>query len=336
MTTTKAVTCSWDGERWTTSDGQGCNEDHCAMRGRCPHHVQHGAQVFTCPSCIRRTRKDLAAIVELYALMAYDARIDGIESEAMNLLGPAAAPEQYAERRARLSALYERQGWCEWPRPEAFRSDDPHHPYAVLGRWRLALEDTGWLGYDDRLVTVATAADMLDGALSGGFPHSDEWEEFTREIAACRTHLEQVDHASRTPDLGRPCPSCATTYGPGRPAPRLQKRYASHPGYGPGQRCERKDCAICAGTHDAWHCPDFPELHAWTDGDYRAKVDADYVEHATALTADRLRDRFGVKPGTIRAWAMRGKVRKHGLDHLGRQLYDVADVQRNAPIGEPA
>lgn len=326
MTTTRTKPCTWDGETWTNAAGQTCNEDHCAMRGRCANHVRHGAQVFTCPSCIRRTRKDLEAIVQLYALLGFDARIDGIESEAMNLIGAAAAPEQYAERRARLAALYERQGWCEWPRSEAFRADDPHHPYAVLGRWRLALEDSSWLRYDDRLVTVAGAAGSLATALDGGFPHSDEWEEFAREIAACRTHLEQVDHNARTPDLGRPCPSCVTEHGKG---PRLQKRYATHPGYEPGQRCDRPGCRTCAGDLDAWHCPDDP-AHAWTEGDYRAKVDADYVEHASALTASQLHERFGVSRGSVTAWAAKGEVRKRGKDHRGLQLYDVADVARKA------
>lgn len=325
--------CTWDGARWVQPDESNCNQHHCAMRGRCPNHVDADAGLRTCPSCVRRTRRDIETIVLRYALIAFDAEVDGIDSEAMNLLGPAAAPEQYAERRARLQARYERQGWCDWPRPEAFRDDDPHHPYAVLGRWRLALEDAGWLRYDDRFVTVVSAASSLLSALDGGFPHSDEWEDFARELAACRAHLEQVDHASRTPDLGRPCPTCAAEHGTG---PRLQKRYAGHPGADPGQPCARPGCQICAGTYDAWHCPDYPDLHAWTDGDYRAKVDADYIEHATSLTASQLHDRFGVRPGTVRAWALRGKVRKHGLDQLGRQLYDAADVQRHAGSQRPA
>lgn len=325
---TTRPTCTWDGNKWTQPDGTTCNDNHCAMRGRCPNHVQPEAGVRTCGTCIGRTRKHLAAIVVRYALMAYDAQVDGVDSEAMNLLGRAAAPEQYAARRDQLQALYQRQGWCDWPRVEAFRPDDPHHPYAVLGRWDLALRDQGYLGQTDLLITVTRAAEDLDRALNGPFPHGDDFEDFAAEIAACLAHLEAVDHDSRTPERGRPCPSCAAEHGKG---PRLQKRYAKHPGYDPGQRCNKPNCKICDGRKDAWHCPDNP-THAWSDEDYRSKVAADYVEHSDRLTASQLATRLGVKAGTIRVWASRGKIRKRGRDHLGRQLYDVADTTRRATV----
>jgi len=328
-------TCTWDGiATWITPAGETCNEDHCALRGRCPHHVRHAAGINTCPSCIRKTRKDIAAILLRYALMAYDAQADGVDSEAMNLLGNAAAPDQYAARRDMLTALYERQGWCEWPRPEAYRADDPHHPYAVLGRWDMALREQGWLGQTDLLVTVAESARALTTALDGGFPHGDEFEDFAREIAACRMHLEAVDHDDRVPEQGRPCPTCAAENEDGK-APRLQKRYAHHPGMLPGTRCEKAGCRTCDGRDDAWHCPDNPG-HAWTDGEYRNRVDADYLEHADALTADQMHQRFGVSRGSVSGWATKGEVSKRGKDQRGRQLYSVADVTAKLAVPEPA
>ena len=321
-------TCTWDGERWTTPTEEPCAEDHCALRGRCGGHVDHAAGINTCPSCIGRTRKHLSAIVERYALMAYDAQVDGVDSEAMNLLGRAAAPEQYGARRAMLTALYERQGWCDWPRPESYRPDDPHHPYSVLGRWDMALRDQGWLGQTDLLVTVSSAADALNGALNGGFPHGDEFEDFAREIAACLMHLEAVDHDDHVPEQGRPCPTCAASNEDGK-GPKLRKRYAHHPGMQPGQRCTLAGCSTCDGRDDAWHCPD-NAAHAWTEDEYRNRVDVDYLEHAPALTADQMGERFGVRPGTVRVWANRGKVSKCGHDALGRQLYDVEQVKRLA------
>jgi hypothetical protein len=314
--------------------GETCNRDHCALRGRCAGHVDHAAGINTCPSCIGRTRKDIAAIVVRYAVMAYDAQVDGVDSEAMNLLGAAADPDQYAARRDMLTALYERQGWCEWPRPEAYRADDPHHPYAVLGRWDMALRDQGWLGQTDLLVTVASAATALDSALNGGFPHGDEFEDFARDIAACRTHLEAVDHDDRVPEQGRPCPTCAAENEDGK-APRLQKRYAHHPGMPPGARCETMGCRTCDGRDDAWHCPAHLG-HSWTDDEYRNRVDADYLEHAEALTADQLRQRFGISRGSITGWAAKGEVRKRGRDHHGRQLYDVAGVRAKLSTQQPA
>ena len=314
--------CTWDGERWTKADETPCNDDHCAMRGRCPNHVQHGAGIITCPSCIRRVRKDLYTISLRATLLRFDVEIDGIESEAMNLIGPAASPEQYAERRNRLNTAYERQGWCDWPRSEAYRPDDPSHPYAVLSRWAQALEDGGWNTVAPFQWTISRAVQAIDGALDR-FAHGDEFEDLARELASCRSHLDDVDHDSRTPDLGRPCPTCVEANGKG---PRLRKRHASHPGSKPGQRCSDSLCAVCDGRSDSWHCPDEP-AHAWTDDDYHHRVDADYLQVADRLTADQMAARFKIKASLVRKWASRGQIRKRGTDQHGRVLYAVADVE---------
>lgn len=324
--------CTWDGERWTTPDELPCNEDHCAMRGRCPGHVNHDAGIITCPRCIRRVRKDIDTIVERTVLLAFDAEIDGVESEAMNLIGHAAAPRQYAEKRRRLAEHYDAQGWCEWPRSEGYRPDDPHHPYAVLTSWAQAMEDGGWLPVHPFHWTTTRAATAILGALDR-FAHGDEFETFAAEIARCRKHLDDVDHDSRTPDLGRPCPTCVDEHGKG---PKLRKRHATHPGSRPGQRCSDRLCAICNGHADAWHCPDNP-AHAWTDAEYRDRVDADYLEHADHLPAREVAQRAGVPLSQVRKWCARTwdeaarkwlppalVSRRKGAD--GRKLYRVAEV----------
>lgn len=342
----KTPACNWDGERWTQPDETPCNEDHCAMRGRCANHVQHEAGIITCPSCIRRVRKDVEAIVELWIrLLVFDVVIDGIESEAMNLAGVAASPAQYAEKRRRIAAAYDDQGWCDWPRLEAFRDDDPHHPYSVLARCAQALEDAGWVTQAAWDWTVVRAAETITRALDGGFPHGDEFESIAAEIAACRSHLEAVDHDSRTPDLGRPCPACVEAHGKG---PRLRKRHSAHTGYAPGQTCpervkateeaERRakvcpwprvyleaECEICDGTLDAWHCPDDP-AHSWVDADYHHRVDADYVQVAEWLSSADMIARTGVTRGSLTGWASQGHVAKRVGD--GRVVYRVADVVR--------
>lgn len=329
-----------------------CGKDHCGLSG-CAQHVEHDAGIWTCPRCIGRARGDLAAIVDLYALVptAADKRGNelgplleeaadaGLESEAFNLVGPAAAPEQYSEKRNRLRALYERRGWCDWPRHEGFHEDDPHHPYAVLGRWDMAMRES-YGPQTDLFVTISSAAAYLTGLLAAGFPHTQEFEDFTREIRTCRQHLEQVVHDDSMPEKGAPCPTCAAERGKG--APKLQKRYAVHPGLPAGMRCGAKDlsqgrlleCKICDGDNDTWHCPAVAE-HWWTDADYRLRVDGDYVEHATDLPAAELAERLGVPVSTIRKWAARVWIKKTktwrepllvsrrtGVD--GRKLYPVA------------
>lgn len=322
-----------------------CSKTHCAMRGSCPSHVNVAVGERTCPVCIGGVRRDLSKVGDLYALVetAVDARsLDigalleeategGIDAEAFNLIGPAAAPEQYAEQRRRLGVAYEQRGWCDWPRHERFRDDDPHHPYSVLGRWDLAMREQ-YGPQTDLFITVTSAIGYLTGLLAGPFPHDDEFEEFARDVARCRSHLEAVVHDSRAPEVGRPCPRCAEATGKG---PRLQKRYAAHPKLKPGERCTADSCRTCVGFFDTWHCPDNSE-HWWSEEDYRLRVASDYLEHAKALTADQLGQRLGVKPGTIRVWANRDQVRKRGKDHLGRQLYDVEDATRRSGSAQAA
>lgn len=64
-----------------------CPEAHCIRCGR--EHVEQ----LVCPGCIADARADLAAITTLCANLPAEARAKGVDSEAMNLLGPVADPE---------------------------------------------------------------------------------------------------------------------------------------------------------------------------------------------------------------------------------------------------
>lgn len=323
-----------------------CPKSHCALRGRCANHVEQGAGIFTCPSCIGKVRSDLAAIADLYAtagdmvsarlsggMLLDEAEETGIESEAFNLIGPAASTEQVQARRAYADA---ERGWCEYPRP-----DDPHHPYAVLGRWDIALRES-YGPMTDLFVTVTSAANYLTRLLAGEFPHTREFEEFSREVVTCRVHLEQVVHDSREPESGAPCPTCAAEKGDDEKAkvPKLQRRYAPHPAED-CKRCDVKAPIAERRSHDdTWHCPD-NGAHWWTHADYEARVDGDYVTHATKLTMTDLPERTGVNASTLRRWAARKFLRLDGNDPVydeprlkscgwtsdGRKLYRVADVE---------
>lgn len=334
-----------------------CGEDHCAMRGRCASHVNHAAGIVTCPGCIGKARKDLTAIVVLYALAAQDVELRGLEtnplldeaeagvdSEAFNLVGPAATHEQWSERRNRLIALNERRGWCEWPRHESLADNDPHHPYAVLGRWDLAMREN-YGPQTDLFVTVSSSAAYLLNMLGDHpFSHSDEFEDFAREIATCRKHLEQITHDARVPEEGRHCPTCVDLYSKG---PRLRKHYAQHPELKAGEHCKKPPrtaqqltgCTICIGDGDTWHCPDNGE-HWWSEYDYRTKVATDYVLYATELTMSDLPQRTGIAAGTLRRWAGRTplgivdgvrmygepKLKARGRNAEGRKVYRVKDA----------
>jgi hypothetical protein len=299
------------------------------MRGRCASHVDHAAGIVTCPGCIRRARRDLAAIEDLHALMLPEAIEAGIDSEAANLAGPAASSEQVEGKRGYEDA---RRGWCAYP-----RDAEDLHPYTVLGWWDLALRES-YGPQSDLFITVNRARSFLDGLLAGMFPHTREFEEFSKHIARCRNHLEAVLHDSRTPEQGRPCPRCAEA---GDGAPRLQKRYAQHAGAKGYTSCpDPEKCLTCQGANDTWHCPHVGE-HWWTEHDYRDRVAVDYIEHATELPVRELAERCGVPAGTIRRWAAATHrivgddvvevpplLRSRGRYSDGRKTYRVTDVER--------
>jgi hypothetical protein len=284
--------CRWNTDLgWLTVEHRGeckgaecagckpCPKTHCAMRGSCPEHVETAAGITTCPGCIGRTRADLSSIVDLYALIPTEAQEVGIDSEAADLAGPAATPEQRAGRRAHGQVL---------------DPDDEQHPYAVLGRWDMALRETQG-PQTDLFVTVSRAADYLDGVLDGPFPHGDEFEDFASQVSRCRSHLEEVLTDSRRPEEGAPCPACREA-GHDKPA-RLVKRY----------RDDDK-----TGAHDRWVCPDCSA--SWHEADYRLRIGGDFVAHAPALPARELADRLGVAVGTIRNWAASHKTYPIGKD----------------------
>lgn len=357
----KPPTCHYDAERgWLTPEHlrdcddrecagcRPCPKSHCDLLGRCPNHVEQAAGIYTCPSCIGKVKRTVRRIVDVYALVEVDTELrglelgplldeaaeSGIDGEAFNLIGPAADPAQWAERRRRLVLTDDGRGWCSWPKHEGLTEDDPHHPYAVLGKWDMAMRES-YGPQTDLLVTVSSASDYLTGPLLERFAHTSEFEEFAAEVNTCLAHLESVLHDSREPEKGAPCRRCTRVRrddGTEKAAPRLVKRYAEHVEkagalvHPPCSCGEFAHCRICAGHDDTWHCPANGE-HWWSDADYRRTVDGDYVTHAVALTADQAAERFGIKASVIRVWGAREQVRKRGRDQHGITLYDVADIE---------
>ena len=256
---------------------------------------------LTCPACIGKARTDISMIVTLAALMPSEAEETGINSEAAYLAGPAAHPGTWSARKvyvARTTGV-----------PLAsLEDDDPWHPYGVLGRWQMMLEED-YGNHDRALITISGSADYLDRMLHR--VANDPAQDFAllaREIRACRTHLEAVLHDSQAPEMGAPCPTCSDEHGRG---PRLSKRYED---------------ADPTGTSDRWLCP-ADRAHAWTEAEYRMRVGANYLAFAAALTADQMRDQWRIAPGTLRRWVSEGKVSRRGRDQHGRQLYDVNDAR---------
>lgn len=280
------TSCNYITDTWTTNEHlNGCNEptcpgcrpcehDHCELRG-CPNHTNRTTGIWTCPSCIGRTRRDLKTIVRLMTFDIPAETIDaGIESEAMNLAGTATIALPIDSRR----------GWCAWPPTET-------HPYTVLAGWELALREE-YGPNSDLSITIPRAADYLDLLLNQEFPHTRRFEDFARDVRRCRTHLEAVIHDSRAPETGAPCPEC------GDKAPKLIKRY------GPTE------------NDDAWHCPDNPGQHSWTNAAYWQRIEGDYLNPDEWMPAKDAAEKLGISIGALKVRATRkpkGRSRLKGL-----------------------
>lgn len=284
---------------------QPCPEHHCTARERCTAHV--APTELSCGECIGKTRRDIAQIVELAALMLGEAIERGVNSEAANLAGPAADPAGWeatqSERRAALNTITDEDDY-EAALKTLLAEDDPRHPLTCLGWWEMAVrEDYGPESH--QRITVASAAAYLDRMLHrlANDPAQD-FALFAGEVATCRAHMEAVLHDSRQPERGAPCPNCP------QPAPRLGKHY---------------DDEDTTGASDRWTCPACGSW--WSEADYRLRVGARYVEHADRLTADQIETTYRVPAGTLRRWVSEGKVDRRGKDGSGRQLYDVAQVK---------
>ena len=276
-----------------------CPEPHCTARAHCTRHVE--PTELTCPTCLSKTRADLAQIVATHAAMSEEAQHQGVESEAANLAGPEADPHGWEARRvwlARTTGRYLGQ----------IGDNDPDGPLTVLGGYDMRLREEYGLRTTLR-TTVPRSAAFLDRILHrlANDPDQD-FPLFVSEVAACRAHMEAVLHDSRQPETGAPCPACTDETGSG---PALVKHY---------------DDDDVTGASDRWECPACRQR--WKEADYRLRIGARYLDHADALTASQIRTQYRVPEGTVRRWASGNKpcVKVRGKDDRGRQLYDVADV----------
>lgn len=290
-----------------------CSEDHCALHGKCANHVRHAAGMYTCSSCVGKTRRNLNRILDRYAEIPEEAIESGVDSEAANLIGPAASPEQV---KARREAGVHVEDFAPATKRRPAITDDPHHPYLVLGRWDMALRED----YDqptDLLVSVSRAADYLAGEILNLFAQDQPqaFEEFASEVATCLSHLESVLSDSRRPEKGAPCPKCDE--------PMVRK-------YG----LQAKD--------DRWSCKCGETME---DDDYRQRAEQQHFLKADMLTSEGVAVRLGVSASTVRRWAGQIRVVFTGMDVReyppalypcaadgeGRKLYRVAaaqDIQR--------
>lgn len=310
-----------------------CPEFHCAGRRHCVAHVP--AEGASCPLEVAKARHAVETIADLSCLLLPAAITDGrVTGEAANLAGPAPNPHRLVERHIELKAA-DLRDWIE--------DDDPHHPFAVLGRWAMMTRDSLGLA-PQRVFTVSAFADHLLAHLHElaadelhGFP------AMLKELRACRRHLESVLRNSHDDETGAPCPKCSE---PGKPGPNLEHRHST---WGAdGKRCRActsgasgvEHSCDTSGASDFWRCPRC--RGRWSEADYRLRVGREARHHLDRLTAAQIHETYRVLPGTLRKWAHEGRVAKLGRNGEGKMLYRVRDVlaareaARAAPVPDEA
>lgn len=266
--------CTCDGSRGC----QPCPEMHCVICGR-----EHA--YATCTTCLEAARSDLQEIATLCASLPAEAVEKGVESEAMVLLGPASDPHEWRTRAT--AALFGRFD-------DSYLNDcrDELHPLWVLGTWEQMWRD--FLDHQsDAPIDLYAAVSYLDLQMTYMSDHNEPpFEEFARDLRACRAHLEAVLHDGAQVDRGGPCVRCET------PMTRV--------------------------GDDGWRCGSC--RLTVTEEQYRWAIGAMYHAYSDRMTAAQLSLRIGVSAGVIRVWGSRGKIRRHGRNTDGLMLYDVADA----------
>lgn len=286
-----------------------CPEPHC---GRCYREHVQGSDL-TCPGCIADTRADLAAITTLCRNLPAEARAKGVDSEAMNLLGPVADPEALGHVQASIHAGRLDVGWLSV-------ADGEHHPLTFAWWWNEC-----WREAFDHTETPAVSAGFgvvqlvtyLDANLAYAAQQDElPFADFAREASACRNHLERVLHDGEQVETGAPCmelredgEQCGT---------RLLRVYE-----GGEMPWSHKDGSRARAIEDGWTCR---RCHDWrSEKDYGLNLADEHLNRAQWLTAEEAGIKFNISPGTVRSLARTGGCVR-SRRYAGRSEFSVEDL----------
>lgn len=277
-----------------------------------------------------RVAQDLTAIADLCDRLltqavhtANDRELPG--GEAMVALGPVADPSQYAENVEAAEWRHEANP-RRWPDATLDLSHEDYDDEMGAILWTLWYWSSQWRterGYplENRKATVESEASFIRNSLTWAWDGLDvpEWEAFADDVKGARLRLENILSEGMRAQHGVPCFDCGVDLVRYSDEPREVNRCEGHDGvcYWPHKFCPHNR----GGLLDEWVCPKCRRLYD-VESYHRAVAWAHRL-HADYLTADQIYQQYGIKPGTLRQWALRKQVAKHGLDHAGRQLYDV-------------
>lgn len=309
--------CRWAGSRQPRMLPQrhvdGCNIPGCAGCVPCPWDhcrfcgIRHVDDLDACGACITEARDHLADIVRMHAALPDEVAHRGVDSRAMQLLGPTADPEAWRHHAASHLAGRTVPVGSDAKDVDALRAwleeaDGDTHPLWVTGTWAMVYTDALDHEDDGRQITVASACAYLDRHLhTAARWASVPFEDMARALRQCASTMESVLHDGEQVDHGVPCMACGAD---------LERTWGATP------------------QRDGWRCPRCRQTS--TEDQYRFAVKADYIARADWLTDADMTTRTGVTASTVRSWARARDdtpvVRKR-LE-AERVVYCVADVEQ--------
>lgn len=309
---------------------QPCTLNHCLSCG-----YRHDTHV--CPACLADVRETLHEISRLCEALPGEANARGIDSEAMNLLGPAADPEARGHLEASYRAGRLPEGWLETGKHgkhcpllvnEACTgcSGDELHPLIICGKWMGNYLEA--FDHDEPArVTVPGALSYLIRNLDHIATEDDiPFKQFRDELTACLNHLEQVLRDGDQVEPGSPCLVCK------KPLLRVYR--------GNELPWKHRDGSQPLAADDCWACARCRETRS--DGEYLQARKDELLSKADLLGADDMSARTGVPASTIRRWANVRRIK--GIEHppllrsvgrngLGWKIYRVTEVERIKETG---
>lgn len=288
----------------------------------------------TCLPCLAGVRRDLSAVVDLYALLP--------AAMAGSIYGQPGAPrdgDPSGERTIpggdRLAMLGPgSRGLAHvWDDELDERSDDPESVAFELGRaeddWRLtrgepAAEVAG---------TVASATAYLMPRLGWAADHHPAFDEFATDVRRLLGRLRTATATDDRPERGAPCLSCGATL--------ERKRSERKPGHGcrgHHDRCayplEPHGCADTGGLVDEWRCPRCRRTYALEEYALtmrsRWQLAVRQRRQEVGWTVRELAAELGITESGVRQIVRRHEIVRKGTGERNAALYDPDEVRRAA------
>lgn len=298
-------------------------------------------EIQTCSACVGAARRDLAEIVELYALLP-----ETLGHPASQRLGVAAGSgddESPVPGGDALVMLAGGSGGRSQIRgvllPNGERSDEHEEDEWETDAPSVAFELSRWED-DWRLVrqepaaegaaTVAAAVRYLGGLrLSWAGAHHEAFDEFASDLRRLVSRLRTAAGTAERPVTGVECLNCEGV--------ALQRRYRDrkqgHGCLGHWDRCAwpyaPHGCTDSGGLEDDWHCPRCKRPYSEKEYDL-AVAQRHAMARKGLVTASVVEDTLGIREDRLRQWASRGKVSRRGTDGRGRTLYALDEVRSHA------